>query len=387
MSDNTEISNVTPLRPRDPTAALRARRARRKRKSVTRTVTGTVTEPSIAPSGKPNEINSTVTVLGNPSNHDGMSIAIRDAARSASLVAVPESSHVARLLKLELTSPRIEVSPPPPSCPPPHAWEDDPPVRHHPWTAVGRPLVGLAIVATGAFIAYTSMRANSWFGHSLTPDPAAGDIYATLSVAAEVLACLIPTGIRFYATSGERWTVFFGWALMVVALIVVLLAAGGFAVTNLNAGIEARAERETPAMRDLRVQLAGLDRSIGSECVKRGDRCRELERQRAEANAKLGTERAVTRADADPQAAALGVSSTALHLIQAGAMVALCLFSVPHRALAGPTGHETFATLRPRRRHQRSVIPSFHQLWRWPHLACGGSLMLTATSARRRSCP
>ena len=32
-------------------------------------------------------------------------------------------------------------------------------------------------------------------------------------------------------------------------------------------------------------------------------------------------------------------------------------FSVPHRALAGPTGHETFATLRPRRRHQRSVIP------------------------------
>src|SRR5258708_24431792 len=33
------------------------------------------------------------------------------------------------------------------------------------------------------------------------------------------------------------------------------------------------------------------------------------------------------------------------------------LFSVPHRALAGPTGHETFATLRPRRRHQRSVIP------------------------------
>lgn len=66
------------------------------------------------------------------------------------------------------------------------------------WRAVGRGSVGLAVVTTGAFIAYTSMRANSWFGHSLTPDPVAGEVYARLSVAAEILACLIPTGIRFY---------------------------------------------------------------------------------------------------------------------------------------------------------------------------------------------
>jgi hypothetical protein len=203
------------------------------------------------------------------------------------------------------------------------------PVQRHGsyWRAAGRAAVGLAIVSTGAFIAYTSMRGNAWFGHSLTPDPVAGEVYSHLSVAAEIIACLIPTGIRFYFQNGEVWSAVRGWALMAVALVVVFFAAGGFAVTNLNAGIEARVERETSAMRDLRSQIAGLDKSITSECAKRGDRCRELERQRTEANAKLGIERASLKADADPQAAALGVSSTSLHLVQAGAMVALCLFS------------------------------------------------------------
>jgi hypothetical protein len=326
-----ETSNVTPLRPKDPTAALRARRARLRRKTVTQPVTLPVTAPVTAPSENPNEINSTVTVLGNlpkregkPELDPGRSMAIRDAARSASTVTAPESRYVARLVRFD--------EPGKPDIRPDIAGLEIQPGIRTPrfsvaWSAFGHAVVGLAIVAAGIWIAITSMRSNAWFGHSLTPDPAAGDIYATLSVAAEVLACLIPTGIRFYATRGERRPVFFGWALMAVALTVVFFAAGGFAVTNLNAGIEARVERETPALRDLRVQLAGLDRSIGSECVKRGDRCRELERQRADANAKLTTERAGTKADADPQAAALGISPASLHLIQAGAMVALCLFS------------------------------------------------------------
>jgi hypothetical protein len=253
----------------------------------------------------------------------GRSVAIRKAAREAATVAAPGSDYVARLLVLEPApaanavtrpvEPRIEVLPPP--------------TRRRFWTALGRAGVGLAIVCTGAFIAYTSLRANAWFGHSLTPDPVAGEVYSNLSVAAEIIACLIPTGIRFYWTNGEPWTALRGWALMAVALVVVFFAAGGFAVTNINSGIEARAERETLAMRDLRAQIAGLDKSIASECVKRGDRCRDLERQRAEANAKLEIERVSLKADADPQAAALGVSSTSLHLVQAGAMVALCLFS------------------------------------------------------------
>jgi hypothetical protein len=195
------------------------------------------------------------------------------------------------------------------------------------WTSVGRSTVGLAIIGTGAWIAVTSMAANGWFGASISPDPVAGRIYANLSVAAEVMACLIPTGIRFYRNGGERWTAFRGWTLLLICLAVVFLASGGFAISNLNAGIEARAERETSALRDLRAQIASLDKSITGECVKRGDRCRDLERQRADAQAKLSIERDGLKTGADPQAQALGISSANLHLVQAGAMVMLCLFS------------------------------------------------------------
>src|SRR5258708_17681536 len=66
------------------------------------------------------------------------------------------------------------------------------------WRALGRSGVGLAIIATGAWIAVTSMAANGWFGASISPDPLARRIYANLSVAAPRMAFLIPTGIPFH---------------------------------------------------------------------------------------------------------------------------------------------------------------------------------------------
>jgi hypothetical protein len=207
------------------------------------------------------------------------------------------------------------------------------------------------MVGIGAWIAYNSIRSNAWFGHSLAPDPTAGDIYSNLSVGAELAACAIPTANKFYWQDGNRWTVVRGWMLMAVALVVVFFAAGGFAVTNINAGVEVRAERETQTMKDLRKQIAGLDATIASlttsigapgadgaihqgECAKRGPKCDALEAQRKEANDnrkaandKLEAERNSVKEDADPTAQALGISSTKLRLAQGGAMVALCLCS------------------------------------------------------------
>jgi hypothetical protein len=294
-------SNVTELRPKagrlrtkpDPTNAERQRRFKERRKQRQ---LATVTEPP--PAAVTEEPAPVVTDPGNA----GVPVPMDD----------PDSRHVARLLTLaEPATPRIEVLPP----------------RYRPWSAIGRAGVGLAIVVTGGWIAYTSMRGNSWFGHSLTPDQTAGDIYSQLSVAAEVLACLIPTGIRFYAQDGERWTALRGWALMLVTLAVVFLAAGGFAVTNLNAGTEARAERQTSEVVLAQRKLDTLAKAREAECKRRGPECRRLEREEQDAIAALGGAQAGVRADADPQAAALGISSTHLHLVQAGAMVALCLFS------------------------------------------------------------
>jgi Flp pilus assembly protein TadB len=142
-----------------------------------------------------------------------------------------------------------------------------------------------------------------------------------------VIACLLPTGIRFYAQDGEWWAALRGWVLMAVALVVVFFAAGGFAVTNLNAGVEVRAERSTAEIDLAQRRLDAVTTSRAAECAKRGERCRKLEGEERDAIAALERLRADVKADADPQAAAIGVSPARLHAIQAGSMVLLCLFS------------------------------------------------------------
>jgi hypothetical protein len=64
MSEGREPANVTPLRPapKDPTAALRARRSRRKRKTALRTVTAPVPTVTVEQAEKPSKIKPSVTV-------------------------------------------------------------------------------------------------------------------------------------------------------------------------------------------------------------------------------------------------------------------------------------------------------------------------------------
>jgi Flp pilus assembly protein TadB len=114
---------------------------------------------------------------------------------------------------------------------------------------------------------------------------------------------------------------------MQVTLAVVFLAAGGFAITNLNSGIEARAERQTSEVVLAQRKLDTLTKAREAECKRRGPECRRLEREEQDAIAALGNAQITVRAEAAPQAAVLGISSTNLHLVQAGSIVALCLFS------------------------------------------------------------
>jgi hypothetical protein len=108
---------------------------------------------------------------------------------------------------------------------------------------------------------------------------------------------------------------------------VVFLASGGFAIANLNAGVEARGERSTAEMTLAQRRLDTVSKAREAECKKRGERCRALEGEERAAIASLSAAQAMVKAEADPQAAALGISSARLHTVQAGSMVALCLFS------------------------------------------------------------
>src|SRR5262249_35480507 len=75
----------------------------------------------------------------------------------------------------------------------------------------------------------------------------------------------------------------------------------GFASLNLSETATVRAERITPAVSDAQRQLDTLSASRASECQKRGDRCRQLEKDEQAAMERLRQARENVSANADPQ--------------------------------------------------------------------------------------
>jgi hypothetical protein len=301
------------------------RRLRREAKKVSANVIAFV--PKALPKPEPKDY------LSSPDNGEetlGRLAVIEDDERQerfhASLIRTPALpvEGATTLPSIPVEAPAVEV------LPPRRSWSDHLSAL---WNALGHKAIGIGIVAISVFVAYTSMRANAWFGHSLTPDPKAGDIYSDLSVAAEMLSCVIPTAIQFYWRTGRRIAAAGGIVLLLVALVVVFFAAGGFALTNIAAGIEARQERTTPEIQTAKAKAEALARSKDAECStgplakRRGPRCLDLEAQERTALTELAALQRTASASGDPQATALGLPSPTLRLWQASAMVALCLCS------------------------------------------------------------
>jgi hypothetical protein len=223
----------------------------------------------------------------------------------------------------EIIEPNQQVTTPATPSGHPHVLSVD--AARRGWRAIGRGTIGLALAGCGVAIAVTSIRANAWFGRSLTADADAGEIFSRLSVLAEITACVIPTANRFYWQDGDWRTVFRGLLLMAVALTVVFFAASGFVLNTISTGVEARGDRMTPAVELAQRTADTLAKSRADECRKRGDRCRDLEVQERKALADLATARAEVRAHADPQAEALHIDSNTVRTVQAAAMVGMCL--------------------------------------------------------------
>jgi len=193
------------------------------------------------------------------------------------------------------------------------------------WNAIGRGIVGIVLVGAGITLAVTSMWANAWFGYSLTADETAGRIFATFAVVAEIVACVLPTAIRFYWRDGNWWVALEGGALMCVVLSVIFFAASGFVLTNVSEAIEVRGERVTPTISIARGALNDARAARDRECSKVGPICRQREDTVAERQRKLDEAKADVRATADPQAEALNVAPNTLRTAKASVMVAMCL--------------------------------------------------------------
>ena len=291
----TDADNVMQLRLRqlgpgrkDPTAAARAKRFRERQKEQKKSVAETVaTLPAVTqPPGKVpvRTVTVPIRVESEKSNDFSASDTVRNVTASAR---------------------RRIVS----------------------WRAVGRAATGLAVAGCGVAIALTSIRANAWFGHSLTTDPLAGEIFSSLSVLAEITACVIPTANRFYWQDGARWTALWGFMLMAVALTVVFFASSGFVLNTISTGVENRGDRGTPAVELAQRVADTLARSRADECRRRGERRRDLEAQERKALSDLVAARAEIHAHADPQAQAMRTDSNTVRTVQAAAMVLLCLCS------------------------------------------------------------
>jgi hypothetical protein len=187
---------------------------------------------------------------------------------------------------------------------------------------MSRSAVGLTLIALAFALVYASVRANAWVGYALSADESAGQIFATLSVVAELIAFVMPTANRLYRQAGDRLAAARGSLMTLVASGMVAFAASGFVLINVS---DSGAKRSGPAVEVARRALDDIRAARDRECVKLGPVCRLREDAVIARQSELIA--AMTAASADPQALALGIAPAKLRLAQAAGLVAMCLLA------------------------------------------------------------
>jgi hypothetical protein len=189
---------------------------------------------------------------------------------------------------------------------------------------IGCTVIGLALVALSFALVYASVRANAWVGFALSVDETAGQIFATLSVVAELIAFVMPTANRLYRQAGDRWTALRGSLMTLVASGMVFFAASGFVLINVSDKTTSRSA-SAPAVEVARKALDDIKAARDRECVKLGPVCRL--REDAVIARQQELIEAMTHAATDPQATALHIDPSTLRLAQAVVLVAMCLLA------------------------------------------------------------
>jgi hypothetical protein len=147
--------------------------------------------------------------------------------------------------------------------------------------------VGVVLVATAFAIAALAIVINAQTGWRFGASPLASVTFAGLSVAADMLAIVLPSAAAALWWNRRRVLSVGAWATWVLATGMATLASIGFASLHISDTAAARAAAiatttETTNQRNAAIEAAkaaadAATRSRLAECQRRGPKCRDLE--------------------------------------------------------------------------------------------------------------
>jgi hypothetical protein len=156
---------------------------------------------------------------------------------------------------------------------------------------------------------------NGWFARSLGSSDAAGWLFFTIGVAADLVALVVPSCAARLWQARHRATSLAGWAVWAMTFVFAVTAGVGFASTNIVDVTLVRASRVTPAVAAAQAALSDAMSARDRECKGGvGKFCREREAAVNERRQGLDAAMLSVGQTADPQTdAAIRLVAWATH--------------------------------------------------------------------------
>jgi hypothetical protein len=170
-----------------------------------------------------------------------------------------------------------------------------------PRVVVSKSHLGLVILSYS--LGTVGLGINAWFAWGRGNTLIDKGLMSFLGLTAEAIMFYLPSQTS-NLWKGNRYGAFLAGILVYLfCFIFAITNSLGFASSNLTEATTVRAERITPAILDAQRRLDTLTASRNAECLKRGDRCRQLEKDEQTAIESLRDARHEVSALADPQIA------------------------------------------------------------------------------------
>jgi hypothetical protein len=164
-----------------------------------------------------------------------------------------------------------------------------------------RCLAPVLLTAAALALGAVGIAINGWFARSLGSSDAAGWLFLTVGVAADLVALVMPSCAAGLWQAGQPATGLVGWAVWLVTFVFAVTAGIGFASTNISDVTLTRASRVTPAITGAQAALSDAMAARDRECKVVGKFCREREAAVADRRQLLDSAIRTVGQAADPQ--------------------------------------------------------------------------------------